>query len=71
MNHGIQAMILAGGFGTRLRGVVDDLPKVLAPVCCRPFIFQLLEQLNRFEFKDVILCTGYMSEMVEKTVGGS
>ncbi len=33
-----EAIVLAGGFGTRLRGIVDDVPKPLAPVAGRPFL---------------------------------
>ena len=40
------ALLLAGGLGTRLRSVVDDRPKVLAPVAGRPFVAYLLDQLR-------------------------
>lgn len=40
------AIILAGGFGTRLRAVVGDLPKVLAPVAGRPFLSYLIDNLR-------------------------
>ena len=40
----IDVAILVGGLGTRLRGVVDNVPKPLAPVLGRPFLFYLLDR---------------------------
>lgn len=40
-----EAIVLAGGFGTRLRGVVDGVPKPLAPVAGQPFLLRLLARL--------------------------
>ncbi len=61
--------ILAGGLGTRLRSVVSDLPKVLAPVCGRPFLAWWLDAIARHGPRDVVLCTGYMAEKVEEAMG--
>lgn len=63
------AAVLAGGLGTRLRGAVCDRPKVLAPVCGRPFLAHLLDQLVASGVRDVVLCTGYLSEMIEDAFG--
>ena len=63
------ALILAGGQGTRLRSVVADRPKVLAPVAGRPFIKHLLQQLLDAGLREVILCTGYMAESVRIELG--
>ncbi|HWB53682.1 MAG TPA: nucleotidyltransferase family protein [Tepidisphaeraceae bacterium] len=65
----ICAIILAGGFGTRLRSVVADRPKVLATVCGRPFLVHLLDQLRQAGVRRAILCTGYMSEQIEAAFG--
>lgn len=65
------AIILAGGMGTRLRGVVADRPKVLARVGDRPFITRLLDQLADSDVKWVVLSTGYMAERVEGEIGTS
>jgi len=62
-----QAVILAGGLGTRLRSVVADRPKVLAEVCDRPFMAYLLEQLAGVGIQEVILCTGYLGDRVKTT----
>ena len=63
------AVILAGGLGTRLREVVADRPKVLAEVNGRPFLASLLDRLVDAGIGNVILCTGYMAELVRETLG--
>lgn len=67
--HDIDAAILVGGLGTRLRGVVDDVPKPLAPVLGRPFLFYLLDQLALRGARSVTLCSGYKAELVRDAVG--
>jgi D-glycero-alpha-D-manno-heptose 1-phosphate guanylyltransferase len=64
-----EAIILAGGFGTRLRAVVSDVPKPLAPVGGRPFLQWLLDGLARQGVRRVVLATGYMGEMVRDMLG--
>ncbi len=64
----MEAIILAGGLGTRLRGVVSDVPKCMAPVCGRPFLSYLLEYLEKYGVDRVILALGYMHEIVEQWV---
>lgn len=66
---GFCAAILAGGLGTRLRGVVDDRPKVMALVAGRPFIMHLLEQLSDSGISQVVLCTGYLADIVRNELG--
>lgn len=65
----VEAMILAGGLGTRLRSVVSDRPKVLAEVLGRPFLAYLLDQLAASGIKRVILCIGYLGEKIQDTFG--
>jgi NDP-sugar pyrophosphorylase family protein len=65
------AVILAGGLGTRLRSAVPDKPKVLAEVCGRPFVEYVLDHLAREGVRKVVLCIGYMGEMVQQRLGGS
>lgn len=64
-----EAIILAGGFGTRLRTVVSDVPKPMAPVAGRPFLSYLLDDLSRQGYRHVVLATGYMHEKVEEYFG--
>ncbi len=65
----VTALILAGGLGTRLRPVVNDRPKVLAPVGGRPFLAFLLDQIAQAGIARAVLCTGYLGEQIEATFG--
>jgi D-glycero-alpha-D-manno-heptose 1-phosphate guanylyltransferase len=60
----MEAIVLAGGFGTRLREVVPDLPKPMAPVAGRPFLEILLASLARKRFTRVVLSLGYMADKI-------
>jgi len=64
-----EAIVLVGGLGTRLRSVVADLPKPLAPVAGRPFLAHLLDQMASAGLRRVILATGYRAEQVEQSIG--
>lgn len=61
-----EAIVLAGGFGTRLRHVVSDVPKPMAPVAGRPFLAYLLDTLAKQHYTSVVLSTGYMHEKIEE-----
>lgn len=58
------AIILAGGLGTRLRAVVNDLPKCMAYINEKPFLEFVLHYLEKQEVKKVILSVGYKKEAV-------
>lgn len=60
----MEAIVLAGGFGRRLRQLVPDLPKPMAPVAGRPFLEILLTSLARKGFRRVVLSLGYMADKV-------
>ena len=62
---GVQAIILAGGFGTRLRTVVSDLPKCMAPVAGKPFLYYVIDHLQKQGVKKFIFSLGYMSESIQ------
>lgn len=61
--------MLAGGFGTRLRRVVADVPKPMAPINGRPFLEILLTTLDRKGFSRVVLSLGYMGERIHGYFG--
>jgi|LauGreSuBDMM15SN_2_FD.fasta_scaffold121978_1 D-glycero-alpha-D-manno-heptose 1-phosphate guanylyltransferase len=67
----MEAIVLAGGFGTRLRQVVPDLPKPMAPVAGRPFLEILLSVLAQKGFSRVVLALGFMSEKIITHFGKS
>lgn len=65
-----EALILAGGLGTRLRPVLPDVPKVLAEVGGRAFIRYLLAWLRLGGVTDAVLCVGHLAGAVEAALGG-
>lgn len=67
----MQAIILAGGLGTRLRPLVNDVPKSMAVVGGRPFIEHLLLQLQRNEFQNVVICAGHRAEQLHTLGDGA
>jgi D-glycero-alpha-D-manno-heptose 1-phosphate guanylyltransferase len=60
----MEAIVLAGGLGTRLREVVADLPKPMAPIAGRPFLQILLASLSRKGFVRVVLSVGFMADKI-------
>jgi D-glycero-alpha-D-manno-heptose 1-phosphate guanylyltransferase len=67
----MDAVILAGGFGTRLRPVITDRPKVMAPVGGRPFLSRLLDHLARAGITRVVLCIGHLGTQVRDFFGNA
>ncbi len=61
--------ILAGGLGTRLGDQVIDTPKPLIEVAGEPFLFHQLRLLARHGGRRVVLCVGYLGELIERRVG--
>jgi len=64
-----EAIVLAGGMGTRLRPVVSDLPKPMAPVRGRPFLAFVLDYLAREGVRSVVLAVGYKWESIQVQFG--
>ncbi len=65
----MQALILAGGEGTRLRPLTSTIPKPVVPLVDRPFIVYMLQWLRSHGVDDVILLCGFMSEEVKEVLG--
>lgn len=61
--------LLAGGLATRLRPLTEKVPKVLLPVAGKPFLAHQLELLKAQGIRRVVLCLGYLGELVEKEFG--
>ncbi|MHC1729385.1 MAG: nucleotidyltransferase family protein [Syntrophobacteraceae bacterium] len=68
-NNDLEAVILVGGRGTRLRSVLSDRPKPMAPVAGKPFLEWLIATLHASGIRRVVLCTGYRSEPVRSYFG--
>ena len=60
----MEVIILAGGLGTRLRSIVNEVPKCMAPVANKPFIWYLFKYLTKYEVSKVILSVGYLKECI-------
>lgn len=61
----MQAILLAGGLGTRLKSVVSDRPKPMALIDGRPFMEYVIHQLSLYGIMDIIFAVGYKGSMVE------
>jgi len=64
----VQAVILAGGFGTRLRPLTSTRPKPLIPFANEPFLLHMLRQLGDGGFSDVVLSTMYLPEAFDELI---
>ncbi|MCU0371316.1 MAG: nucleotidyltransferase family protein [Bacteroidales bacterium] len=64
-----EAIILAGGLGTRLKEVVPDAPKSMALINGRPFLEYQLDYLDRWGLRKVILSVGYYREKIQEHFG--
>lgn len=62
----LEAIVLAGGLGTRLRSVVSDLPKPMAPIRIKPFLEYILKYLQKNGITRVILSVGYKWETIKE-----
>ncbi|EIU0863969.1 nucleotidyltransferase family protein [Campylobacter coli] len=62
----MQAIVLAGGLGTRLKSVVQDLPKPMAPINGKPFLAFVLEYLKKQGITEIILSVSYKYELIQE-----
>ena len=65
----MEAIVLAGGLGTRLKKIVTDLPKPMADINGKPFLEIILQNLHLQGFKRIILSTCYKSKLIENYFG--
>ena len=65
----IPVAILAGGLATRLRPITEKIPKSLVPVASRPFLAHQLEMLHARGLRRVVLCIGFLGEMIQREFG--
>ncbi len=62
----VVAVVLAGGFGTRVAHLLTGIPKPMAPVAGKPFLEWIVRWLARQGFARVVLSTGHLAEVVEQ-----
>lgn len=65
----MQAVILAGGLGTRLKPFTEDYPKPMFEIGGKPFIVYLIEQVYSWGIKDIILLLGYRADVIQNYLG--
>jgi mannose-1-phosphate guanylyltransferase len=65
----VQALVLAGGEGTRLRPLTYTIPKPVMPLAGRPFLSFMLDWLSSYGVDEVILSCGFMSDGVKRVLG--
>lgn len=61
----MKVIILAGGYGTRIRDVANDIPKPMVPVGEYPIIWHIMKQYAYYRFQEFVLCLGYKSEVIK------
>ncbi|EMX7069576.1 nucleotidyltransferase family protein, partial [Campylobacter jejuni] len=62
----MQAIILCGGLGTRLKSVIKNIPKPMAPINDKPFLEFIFEYLKKQDIKEVILAVSYKYEVIKE-----
>jgi len=67
--HDMPVALLAGGLATRLRPITEKIPKALVEIAGEPFLFHQLRLLKKSGLKKVVLCVGYLGEMVREAAG--
>jgi D,D-heptose 1,7-bisphosphate phosphatase len=65
----MKTVIIAGGKGTRIRGIADELPKAMIPVGGKPLLEHQVELAKRYGFTDFLFLTGYLGDKIEATFG--
>ncbi len=65
----LTVVILAGGLATRLRPITEEIPKSLIEVAGEPFICHQLNYLRKQGVNSVVLCIGFLGEMIQEVVG--
>lgn len=65
----MQAVILAGGLGTRLKAITGDLPKPLVPVQGKPFLEYQLDALRQHAVREFVFCVGYGAAQIQTYFG--
>ena len=61
----MKIVILAGGYGTRIRDVADDIPKPMIPIGPYPILWHIMKTYAHYGHKDFIICLGYKGQVIK------
>lgn len=61
----LKVVILAGGYGTRIRDVADDIPKPMIPIGPYPILWHIMKSYAHFGYKEFIICLGYKGQAIK------
>lgn len=61
----MKVVILAGGYGTRIRDVAEDIPKPMIPIGPYPILWHIMKSYAHFGFKEFIICLGYKGQTIK------
>jgi glucose-1-phosphate cytidylyltransferase len=61
----MKVVILAGGFGTRIRDVADDIPKPMIPIGPYPILWHIMKTYAHYGYKEFIICLGYKGQIIK------
>ncbi len=61
----MKVVILAGGYGTRIRDVADDIPKPMIPIGPYPILWHIMKIYSKFGHTDFIICLGYKGQVIK------
>lgn len=61
----MKVVILAGGFGTRIRDVADDIPKPMIPIGRYPILWHIMKWYAKFGHKEFVLCLGHKGQVIK------
>lgn len=61
----MKTVILAGGYGTRIRDVSSDIPKPMIPIGYHPILWHIMKHCAHYKMREFILCLGYKSEVIK------
>ena len=62
----LKIFVLAGGFGTRLKSIISDVPKPMAPVLDKPFISYVINNIREYYQDEIYLLTHHKSNVIEE-----
>ena len=61
----MKVVILAGGYGTRIRDVADDIPKPMIPIGPYPILWHIMKTYAHFGYKEFVICLGYKGQVIK------